>query len=358
MIKALPLRPILLAAVLLAALAIVIFGSPGDAGAQTSTTLIKNTSQSTVPLAEGLDLFDYAQRFRTGGAPHGYVVTSVGLPFRAVADASVAYTVSIHRLVGGGTSPGTRVGQLTRPGSLAANSVNTWTGPGIYLAPNTDYFVVIDSSSGAVNLLSQTASDNEDAGGASGWSIDNSGRFRGRSSSGTWGTSANSLQLQIGGYARAATPLVGTVLQPNQGDWNLGTHDRAQSFRTGAEHQRLHAARRRAVRQRRDQRLGLLRGDDHHVLHHRPGQPATEHGARHAHRAGLPDRRQPQRLEVVPRRLPGPQHDLLRARGQQQRRAELPGAHPERRRGRGRPLGLERRERRHQPEPGRRHLAR
>ena len=237
-----PMRSILRRGFLLALLTFALLSVSllPDSGvsAQTSATLIKNTGQTSAAIVEGLDDLDYAQRFRTGSAPHGYIVTSVGLPFKEVADASVAYTVSIYTVFPRtGMGPDQKVGDLTRPNSLSANSVNTWTSPGIYLEPNTDYWVVIDGNSGAVNRLSLTSSGNEDAGGASGWSLADKGRVRAKTRTGTGGfggDSTHALQLQIGGYARAETPLVGTALQSNDGDFSLGTRDRAQSFRTGA----------------------------------------------------------------------------------------------------------------------------
>ena len=177
----------------------------GGVETPTSGTLISNTGQSS-----GRDdllflsLWDVAQKFRTGPNPAGYTLTSVGLPFARVDGSSVIYRVSIY--TSGGVNPGREVGVLNPPDSLSTQGLNIWTTPGIYLSENTDYFVLVDSSSGVLNSLAMTASDDEDAGGAAGWSIDDAGRAQARDGSVGWGPGfgAASFQIKIDGFARAS----------------------------------------------------------------------------------------------------------------------------------------------------------
>ena len=168
-----------------------------------------NTSYIYINTPTKLNTVDAAQQFSTGVNNRGYVVTGVGFRFRGIANSSTKYAVSIHTVDVSG-APGTQIAQLNSPASLAANSVNTWTHPGIYLGRNQAYFVVIDSSDGANNELTSTQYPLQENGSEIDWEIANSSRFRPKDrTSGSWGTDNNILQIQVNGYARttgARTP--------------------------------------------------------------------------------------------------------------------------------------------------------
>ena len=95
-----------------------------------------------------------------------------------------------------GTNPtGTVIATLSAPASITANAVNTYTAPAnTVLAANTTYWLRVDATSSAP--VGVTSSNSE--GGATGWSIANSGRFL---LSGNWNTSTSSIQFSITGQA-------------------------------------------------------------------------------------------------------------------------------------------------------------
>ena len=166
------------AAGLLLALA-ALLGAPmlGAGGLAHADTLVSNIGQTNSSTGD-LSSFDHAQSFTTGDNSGGYTLTSVEIEFDEVANASVVYAVSVRTSNVG--LPGSSIGSLTAPATLAANAVNTFTTSGIALAANTTYFVLVDSSSGSVNSLRNTNSNEEDSGGASGWSISNSSLYHSR----------------------------------------------------------------------------------------------------------------------------------------------------------------------------------
>ncbi len=116
------------------------------------------------------------------------------------------YTVSIHSDSSG--APGARLGDvLTHPNSLLHGRVNTaaFTAPvgGISLDSGTKYWVVIDTTTGHNNTslrLTATSSDDEDSGGATGWSIADNSRQRSWNHT-TWAISNSSGRIEIHGIA-------------------------------------------------------------------------------------------------------------------------------------------------------------
>ena len=189
--------PALLA--LLAALA------AGPAAAQTSITLVSNTGQADGGTSGALEDFDQAQAFTTGGNTTGYTLTGVDIRFGVVGTATASYDVSIRTDDSG--SPGTLVGDLTSPATLVADALNAFTTTGIDLAAGTTYFVLVDSSSAANNVLRNTAGDNEDSGGQFGWSIADVSVYRSRTSTGGWTDFDHSKKIAIKGYAKGGTTL-------------------------------------------------------------------------------------------------------------------------------------------------------
>ena len=126
------------------------------------------------------------------------------------------------------------VGALTGPATLVANAVNAYTTAGIDLAADTTYFVLVDSSSTAVNRVQNTASDNEDSGGQSGWSIADGSVYRNRDNTGGWTAFGDSKKIAIKGYAKAQPPLVSNTGQSNSGAVGIGSDEYAQAFGTGS----------------------------------------------------------------------------------------------------------------------------
>lgn len=93
---------------------------------------------------------------------------------------------------------------LNGPSSLSANSLNRWTTPGVHLAPNTNYFVLVDSLGGFSNGVFHTTSDNEDPESSAGWSILNTARVRQRASTGSWTIGDVAYLMRLDDSARAS----------------------------------------------------------------------------------------------------------------------------------------------------------
>ena len=185
-------------------------GTALPAAAQTAITLISNSGQTNGD--EGaLSSYDQAQAFTTGANAAGYTITGIDIQFEAYTGTG-SYTVSIWTETSG--SPGSSVASLTSPSSLTASALNSYTTSGIDLAASTTYFVHVDSSSGDSNFLQNTASDNEDSGGQSGWSIADGSVYRVRNLTDAWIPYAQSKKILIKGYAKANPNTAPTVANP------------------------------------------------------------------------------------------------------------------------------------------------
>ena len=117
---------------------------------------------------------DYLQKFTTGNTSVGYRLTKLDLQLEIGGTTTPTYSVTIHAISSGGLLD-TLLGTLDKPTSLATG-INSFTAPGagIYLAPNTTYFVVLNVAVGGTASdwkLDFTDSNDEDSDSASGWSI-------------------------------------------------------------------------------------------------------------------------------------------------------------------------------------------
>ncbi len=198
------LRPVLAAALLCLPLLASL-----PAVAQGQTTFVKNTGQTTIGNTLRAFTRDTAQAFTTGSSATGYKLTSVVFKFHTLYNDPPSFTVAIHADSGG--SPGSSLGTLTNPALTAGSNQKftfTASGQGIDLAANTQYWIVIDNTSTSVLDTTAgwaiTASDSEDAGAASGWSIANNSADRASSSTGSFTTHADALQVEIVGVAKSA----------------------------------------------------------------------------------------------------------------------------------------------------------
>ena len=181
-------------------------GSPDVAAdgrpvAQTSVKLVGNIASTTQGLGDRARL-DHAQAFTTGDG--GYRLTKVVLSTYEVQGVEQSYySLKIHNANTDGTAPGTAVGTLTQPSSLPSSWANVdFTAPagGIWLSPNTTYFVVWDSTgTGFDGDLNITSLDGEDDDSAAGWSIAD-GRLQRIYNAGSWGGATSSLRMEIHGY--------------------------------------------------------------------------------------------------------------------------------------------------------------
>ena len=200
-----------------------------------------------------LNSYDLAQAFTTGSNTHGYTLTSVEVEFATVADPLQTLTVGIwssdEEVDSNDDSdthhePHASLGTLTCP-TLAASTndaVYDCTTTGIDLAQATTYLFVVISGNPTlqINQLRYTASNDEDTGGATGWSIANNNVWRTRATTGTWTYDATeSMKIRINGTAKAApTPatLVKNTGQTAGTTLSLGsvTPRIANAFTTGS----------------------------------------------------------------------------------------------------------------------------
>ena len=107
----------------------------------TGNELVSNIAQSDGGHGS-LVVYDQAQVFTTGSNSTGYTLASVEIDMLTEGEIATVFTVSIHSNSGG--APGTSLGTLTNPASVAATGVHVFTTSGFALEASTTYFVVID----------------------------------------------------------------------------------------------------------------------------------------------------------------------------------------------------------------------
>ena len=167
-------------------------------------SLVRNTSLA----ANDRNLFENghrsAQAFTAGTWAR---VTSIGIGIGDEVDDDVE--VTLHK--GGGSNPGDRLKRLSNPSSITENSVNVFTVPddGIVLEASKTYFVqVVTTSSDRVAVsvtVPQSDGNDEDAGGAKNWTIDNDSSTN-RPSIGAWQESNQSMRIDVKGQVLLPPP--------------------------------------------------------------------------------------------------------------------------------------------------------
>ena len=202
-------------------------------------SLVRNTSLA----ATDRDLFENghrsAQAFTAGTWAR---VTSIGIGIGDEVDDDVE--VTLHK--GGASNPGDRLKRLSNPSSITENSVNVFTVPdnGIVLEASKTYFVVVKTTSSDRVAVSVTDTDSdgndEHAGGAKNWTIDN-GSSTNRPSIGTWQGSNQSMRIDVKGQvllppptnpsARAVAPMRVTLEWDRTLPSLTGTIDRDDGYK-------------------------------------------------------------------------------------------------------------------------------
>ena len=180
--------------------------------------LVSNTGQT----ANFLGILDAsnvtrAQSFTTGAHAAGYTLGSIGIAFSVIGNTRTAgdhLTVTLN--ADGNGDPGAALCTLSDPTSFTQGAVNRFDAPADcpLLAPNTTYFVAIERLvhvPGDVLTLRAGSGDDEDAGGAAGWSIGNSSRLLTRLGASV--SQPASLHIEVHGApaAAAAAPSVPVV---------------------------------------------------------------------------------------------------------------------------------------------------
>ena len=203
-------------------------------------TLVSNLGQSadtsefgTYTVSSPNQFLDYevAQAFTTGDHAQGYTLSSVTVELVS-ADSGVRPVVGIYTV--SSDIPGTLVHTLTNPATLSSGQ-RTWTAPAnAALDPNTSYFVRFGTAGGGTEeyQLRGTASNNEDAGKASEWSI--ADQRRQTSGGGIWGTETRPLKIGVSGTSRAATDSTAPTLSTATVDGTTLTLTYDEALGTGS----------------------------------------------------------------------------------------------------------------------------
>ena len=197
----------------LAVLAVLATVAPEPAAAQTVTTFISNTGQTSSETSQGVR----ATAFTTGTGT--YTLSSVGIVVGTQDPGSPTPVVKIYGDTSG--NPGTLLATMTNPGTITEEAVNVFTAPAnTMLSASTPYWVVTSNSAATngqgfrVGVISNT---NLDSGTAAGWSIGNA-RWKGNIANTSWSTSSNRIRFEIRGTGGTTTnnpPTVATAI-PDQ----------------------------------------------------------------------------------------------------------------------------------------------
>ena len=180
----------------------IVVGLPAD----TAMTLVSNATQGSDNSWN--DSKDRSQPFTTGAA--GATLSSVEIISEDTAGDEFA--VSLCTVDGSGY-PTSDCTPLTVPSSFAAGTLVFTAPDGTTLAATTTYSLLITSPGVALVKLDATSSDNEDGGGATGWSIADA--FDSATSSTVWTSITTSLRITIKGTITNNAPTVATEI-PNQ----------------------------------------------------------------------------------------------------------------------------------------------
>ena len=180
--------PLFLALLLAVATALLLLPpTPGHAQSA-DATYISNIGKSASNYTSSLEV---AQSFATGSQAGGYAVTHVDIV--SADGAGDSFSAAIYTTDSDG-NPDSKVADLTPPSSFAAGTL-TFTAPAnTTLAASTTYTVRIDVMSSSITL-GATMSNDEDAGGTSGWSIGNDGYFL--NTSGTWVSINRAIRIAV-----------------------------------------------------------------------------------------------------------------------------------------------------------------
>ena len=197
-------------AALLIALAVLATPPTEQAAAQTTTTFISNTGQTTSG-SRTIGNITYAQPFETGtvsGEYAGFTLASIVLDFSSTPGSSTL-TVTV-RADDSGSPSSTVLYTLTNPATYATG-LNEFSAPSTApLAASTQYWVVAryDSNTGGPGWNRVLLSAGVDSSAATGWKIDTVYKTNSRTLPGDWdAASSRALKLQVKGTLRTTTPV-------------------------------------------------------------------------------------------------------------------------------------------------------
>ena len=108
-----------------------------------------------------------------------------------------------------GSNPGSKLADLSNPGSITANSTATFTAPAnTVLKQGMTYYVVFEREFGTSFTIHQTADNGEDSGGVQGWTIDDDSLHQ---SGSNWNTDTQSFKIRVNGTVATTPPEVDSV---------------------------------------------------------------------------------------------------------------------------------------------------
>lgn len=189
--------------------------------------LVSNTGQT--PKATLDEDEDYRFRFTTGANASGYTLSSLDIKFSVTSGTQPSYTVKLQ------DTSDTDLATLTNPTTLT-DGINQFTlATAQTLAANTTYQILYDQSGTSSNVkVSRTQSNDEDSGGAAGWSIRDQGWSRDQHTTGTYSQTGFKAQFSIHGSVNPPPPLVSNIGQDSGGGTGSLDNDHAQAFNTGS----------------------------------------------------------------------------------------------------------------------------
>ena len=202
-------------AVALAVLAVLAAVAPEPAAAQTVTTFISNTGQTSNNASTSVR----ATAFTTGTGTYTYTLSSVGIFIRNLPNSLTTPRVQIYGDSGG--NPGTTLlATMTNPGTFEIRAVNSFTAPAnTTLSASTTYWVVTsnsDATNGTGFQVSTNLNTTLDSGAAAGWSI-GAARFKDDIAATSWSNSGSRIRFAIRGTGGTTNnpPTVATAI-PDQ----------------------------------------------------------------------------------------------------------------------------------------------
>ncbi len=190
----------------LAVLAVLATVAPEPAAAQTATTFISNTGQTSNHYSQEVR----ATAFTTGTVT--YTLSSVGI---FIPSSLVVGTPAVKIYGDTGGTPGTLLATMTNPGTFADNAVHTFTAPAnTTLSASTTYWVVTSNSAalgGTGFRVGVVGNTTLDSGAAAGWSI-GAARLKNYIAAPSWNHSTRRIRFEIRG---TNPPTVATAI-PDQ----------------------------------------------------------------------------------------------------------------------------------------------
>ena len=205
--------------------------SPFAAAPAVADVLVSNLGQTGLDDGVRPTRFARAQGFTTGTNSNGYTLESIEIRTRVETAALTSQQIAVIEAELWSSSsgkPGSKLADLTVPSSFPVGARNsTFSAPtGTRLTASTEYHVVVYTTAENLTtlLIDHNASDAEDSGAATGWSIANaSSYFRNGSAaptaSSTWTAASDSMKIRVNG-AELAAP-TGLTVTPARGGLEL-----------------------------------------------------------------------------------------------------------------------------------------